>query len=106
VIPQRQRRARIRAEKHGVLLDDVQWAELVVGDGRHVRDELRYVGPDADFDAGAEGEGDPADVFGGRAELETGFDADTEEGGEDDARALDGYGEELEVASVAGGVNS
>lgn len=82
----------------------MQCADLVVGDGRHVGGELRYVGPDADFEAGAELDGDRIDVPGGCVEIETGFDADAEEGGEDDAGALDGDGEELKVASIAGKV--
>lgn len=75
----------------------------MVGGGGDVRNELRDVGPDAGFDAGAEFDGDATDERGGSAEFEAGADAEAEDGGEDEVGADEGYGEEFEVAAVAEG---
>lgn len=82
----------------------MQGTVFTVGSGGDVRDELRDVGPDAGFDAGAEFDGNATDERGGGAEFEARANADAEDGGEDEIGADEGYGEKLEVAAVAGGV--
>jgi hypothetical protein len=64
---------------------------------------LCYVRKNGCYNAGAEVEGDVRDGVAGCADVDAGSDADAEEGREDDAGGLDCDGEELEIASVAGG---
>lgn len=99
----RYRGARFRSKKHGILFHDLEGAVVAVGGGGHVGHELCYVGPDAGYDAAADIGGDGTDEAGSRAELQAGFDAEAEDGGEDCVGPDEFYGEEFKVSAVAGG---
>lgn len=99
----RERGACIRAKKHRVLLHNLQGTVVAIGGGGDICDELRDVGPDAGFDAGAEFDGESANGAGGCVEFEAGADAEAENCSEDGVGTDKGNGKELEVAAIAEG---